>query len=327
MASLDAIKSALLLGIGLIVVGFARRGRLTRSAAAMILVLVTVVDLWVIDRKIIDPQVGSPEDYAGYFKESPEVTFLKSDPSLFRVYPLEWNDSRLAAYGIASVMGYHPAKPKLYQALADTAGIMSSLEMLQFLNVKYVLLDGKLPDTTPGVTLRHDGPIKVYEILGALPRAYIVHRLKLVRDDMVALATIRTKGFAPAQEALWTDRDVPALTAPAIPDSVQAIRYDFNEAEFLAVTAAPGLFVLSDEWDPDWKATVDGTPAAIRRVDYLMRGVILGPGVHRVRFAYVPHALEAGIRISTLSLALTILLAGAGFVMSRRRKPPPGEAA
>jgi hypothetical protein len=177
------------------------------------------------------------------------------------------------------------------------------------------------------VALRQDGPIKVYEILGALPRAYIVHRLKLVRDDVVALATIRTKGFEPAQEALWTDPDVPALQAPSIPDSVRVIRYDFNEAEFLAVTAAPGLFVLADEWDPDWKATVDGAPAAIRRVDYLMRGVILGPGAHRVRFTYVPHALLAGIRISTLSFALTILLAGAGFFLSRRRLAPPEETA
>jgi hypothetical protein len=199
---------------------------------------------------------------------------------------------------------------------------MSSLDMLKFLNVKYVLLDGKLPDTTPGVALRHDGPIRVYEILGALPRAYVVHRLKPVRDDMVALATIRTRGFEPAQEALWAERDLPALQPPGVPDSVRVIRYDFNEAEFLVSTAAPGLFVLADQYDPDWKATVDGTPAAIHRVDYLMRGVLVGPGVHRVRFTYLPHALEAGIRISTISLGLTLLLAGVGLFLGRRRARP-----
>jgi len=296
---------------------------MTRTVAAMALLLLTVVDLWVVDRKIIDPQVGSPEDYAGYFRETPEVTFLKSDRSLFRVFPLEWNDSRLAAYGVASVLGYHPAKPKLYQALADTAGIMSSLEMLKFLNVKYVLLDGRLPDTTPGVTLRQEGAVKVYEIQGALPRAYVVHRLKPVRNDGVALATIRTRDFDPSQEALWTGPDpLPAMAQPLVRDSVTVIRYDFNEAEFLASTAAPGLFVLSDQYDPDWKATVDGKPAAIHRVDYLMRGVLIGPGVHRIRFTYAPHALQAGIRISTLALVLTALLAGEGLVQRRRRGSP-----
>jgi hypothetical protein len=333
MASLDAIKSALLLGIGFFVIGFARRGRMSRTAAAIALLAVTAADLWVIDRKIIDPQVGSAEDYAGYFKETPEVTFLRSDSTLFRVFPLQWNDSRLAAYGIASVQGYHPAKPKLYQALADTAGIMSSLDMLKFLNVKYVLLDGHLPPGTPGMALRQDGEIKVYEVLGALPRAYVVHRLRPVRDDVVALATIAARNFDPGQEALWTEPDpLPPMAEPQTPDSVRAIRYDFNEAEFLASTVAPGLFVLGDQYDPDWRATVDGAPAKIYRVDYLMRGVLIGPGVHRVRFTYVPRALESGIRISTLSLALTLALAGAGLLQRRRKRsrapetggePPP----
>ncbi len=322
MASLDAIKSALLLGIGFFVIGFARRGRMTRTAAALALLTVTAADLWVIDRKIIDPQVGSVEDYAGYFKETPEVTFLRSDSTLFRVFPLQWNDSRLAAYGIASVLGYHPAKPKLYQALADTVGIMSSLDMLKFLNVKYALLDGPLPPGTPGMALRHDGEIKVYEVEGALPRGYVVHRLKPVRDDVVALATLRTRNFDPAHEALWTEPDpLPPMAEPATPDSVSVIRYDFNEAAFLVSTTAPGLFVLSDQYDPDWRATVDQVPATIHRVDYLMRGVLIDPGVHRVRFTYVPHALEAGIRVSTLSLLLTLALAGAGVFQRRRRAP------
>ena len=328
MASLDAIKSALLLGIGFMVLAFARRGRLRRVVAAAAILAVTAADLWVIDRKIIDPQVGSAEDYAGYFKETPEVTFLKSDSTLFRVFPEQWNDSRLAAYGIASVLGYHPAKPRLYQALADTAGIMSSLNMLKFLNVKYVLLDGRLPPTTPGVLLRHDDEVKVYEVLGTVPRAYVVHRLKPVRDDVVALATIRTSGFDPAHEALWTEpAPLPPMAEALTPDSVRVIRYDFNEAEFLISTATPGLFVLADQYDPDWKATVDGASVPIHRVDYLMRGVLVGPGVHRIQFRYGPRALEAGIRISAVSLLLTLALAGAGLFQRRRKPtPPPGPA-
>jgi uncharacterized membrane protein YfhO len=85
-------------------------------------------------------------------------------------------------------------------------------------------------------------------------------------------------------------------------------------------TTAPGLFVLGDQFDPDWSATVDGAPAKIHRVDYLMRGLLIGPGVHRVRFTYAPHALEAGIRVSVLSLLLTLALAGAGALQWRRRK-------
>ena len=43
---------------------------------------------------------------------------------------------------------------------------------------------------------------------------------------------------------------------------------------------------------------MDGAPAAIHRVNYLMRAVALSAGVHRVRFAYALRALAAGIQIS-----------------------------
>lgn len=327
LASLDAIKSGILLALGFLAIAFARRGRLSRLGATAAILALTTVDLWVIDRKIIDPQVGSPGEYEEYFRETPEVTFLKSDTTLYRVLPIQWNDSRLAAYGIASVMGYHPAKPKLYQALADTAGIMSSMKMLRFLNVKYALADGYIPPGTEGFTLRHDGEVKVYEIDGWLPRAYVVHRLKPVRDDVVALAVIRTGDFEPGEEALWTGPDpLPGLAEPLVEDSVRVIRYSFNEAEFLVSTAAPGLFVLADQYDPDWEATVDGAPATIHRVDYLMRGILIRPGVHRIRFRYEPRALVAGVRISIASLLLTLGLAGAGLVRRSRGAAPAPEA-
>ncbi len=329
LASLDAAKSGILLGLGLAVVGIYRRGRMTRLAAAMALLAVTAVDLWILDRKIIDPQVGSPQEYAEYFSETPEIAFLKSDSTLYRVLPMQWNDSRLAAFGIASIQGYHPAKPKLYQAFADTVGIPASLRTLQFLNVKYALLPETITGGMPGVTLRHDGDVKVYEIEGALPRAYMVHRLRPVRDDVVALATIRANAFDPAHEALWTEPDpLPLMSEPSIPDSVRVLRYDFNESEFFVSTASSGLFVVGDQWDPDWKATLDGERVAIRRVDYLMRGVLLPPGVHRVRFTYEPGALKAGIRISIGSLVATLLLLGAGFVLGRGRgrAEPGGES-
>ncbi len=329
LASLDAVKSGILLGLGFLAIGLYRRGRLSRFAAAASLLAVTGTDLWILDRKIMDPQVGSRQEYAEYFGESPDISFLKSDSTLYRVLPLQWNDARLAAFGIASVQGYHPAKPKLYQAFVDTVGIPGSLKTLQFLNVKYVILPDAIPGGMEGVTLRHDGDVKVYEIEGALPRAHLVHRLKAVRDDVVSLATIRTGAFDPAREALWTEPDpLPLMSEPLVPDSVRTVRYDFNEAEFLVSSAASGLFVLADQWDPDWRVEVDGERVRLHRVSYLMRGVLLPPGVHRVRFTYEPRALQAGIRISIGSLVATLLLAGAGLILGRTRngagpKRPP----
>ncbi|HEY7727375.1 MAG TPA: hypothetical protein VID50_02895 [Candidatus Eisenbacteria bacterium] len=320
MASSDALKSGLFLAAGLAVIGLYRRRQLAWGVAAAGLLVLWAGDLWIVDRRIIDPQVGSPAEYREHFERTPEVDFLRSDSTLFRVLPLQWNDSRLAAYGIASVLGYHPAKPRLYQAFMDTVGIRSAWT-LRFLNVKYILTDGYIPPESTDFLLRHDGAVKVYEVEGALPRAQMLHRLKPVRDDGVALATLHTGGLDTGVEALWTEPgQLPPMKEPMTPDSVRAIRYDFNECDFLAATAAPGIFLLRDQWDPDWTARVDGSPARIYRVDYLLRGVLVGPGVHRIAFRYEPKALALGFRVSVAALLATLLLALAGVVTGARRR-------
>ena len=50
----------------------------------------------------------------------------------------------------------------------------------------------------------------------------------------------------------------------------------------------PGILVLSEAWFPGWVATVDDAPAEILRADYVLRGVALAAGSHRVRFEYRP---------------------------------------
>jgi hypothetical protein len=322
MATVDTLKSGIILAAGFAVIAFQRRGKLSRTAAVLLIVGLTAADLWVVDRKIIDPMLGSKNQYADNFTETPEITFLKKDPTEFRVLPLRFDDSRLAAFGIASVLGYHPAKPRLYQAFMDTVGI-PNFRILRLLNVKYVLTDGYFPDTTTTVALRHDGPVKAYEVKGTLPRAFVVHRLHPTMDNSTALAFLRTATFFdPSAEALWTDPPpYPTFSEPATPDSVTRIRYGMNESEYMVATAAPGLFVQVDQYDPDWTATIDGKPAAIHRVNYLMRGIEIPAGVHRVRLAYRPAALTAGLRLTAASLGATVLLGLAGlWQLWRRRK-------
>lgn len=327
MASIDLLKSGILLALGFGAIALYRSGRVGKSVAAAALLVITAGDLWSLDRKIMDPQIGTKREYADAFAESPEVTFLRADSTQFRVLPTAWNDARLASFGVASVLGYHPAKPRLYQAFVDTIGI-ASLQTLQMLNTKYILSESYFPPDMPGVRLRLDGKVKTYEVDGVLPRAYVVHRLYPVRDESMALAALRAHGVDPRLEAVWTKPDpLPELADPTLPDSVRLLRFDFNEVEYSVSTNAPGLLVTIDQWDPDWSVTVDGKRAELERVNYLMRGVLLPAGVHIVRFHYMPRALAAGIRISAASLAITILLAGFGLVTGRRKRATAPPAA
>jgi uncharacterized membrane protein YfhO len=75
------------------------------------------------------------------------------------------------------------------------------------------------------------------------------------------------------------------------------------------------MLVVSDAWDPGWKATVDGHDAKVERVNYVMRGVRVQPGAHRVEFRYRPWTFTAGWIVS---LAALLVLVGA-LVMWRKQ--------
>jgi uncharacterized membrane protein YfhO len=64
--------------------------------------------------------------------------------------------------------------------------------------------------------------------------------------------------------------------------------------------------------------TVDGRPASIERVDYLLRGVLVPAGAHRVEFRYQPATFRAGWIISLLGLVAVLVAAVIG-VRRRRR--------
>src|SRR5689334_24861961 len=53
--------------------------------------------------------------------------------------------NRYAGFALASLGGYHAAKPKLYQAFLDS-GLVQSPIAWRLLNVKYIVYPGLLPD-------------------------------------------------------------------------------------------------------------------------------------------------------------------------------------
>jgi uncharacterized membrane protein YfhO len=75
--------------------------------------------------------------------------------------------------------------------------------------------------------------------------------------------------------------------------------------------------VLSDVYYPGWHATVDGRPVRIDRVDYLLRGVPVPAGNHRVEFSYDPASFRIGWFVSLV--VILILAAMTVFGVRRRR--------
>jgi uncharacterized membrane protein YfhO len=66
----------------------------------------------------------------------------------------------------------------------------------------------------------------------------------------------------------------------------------------------PTVLVVSEIFYPGWEVTVDGQPGRLLLTDYLLRGVALPAGAHKIEMNYSAPAVRNGAVISLLTLML-----------------------
>ena len=57
-----------------------------------------------------------------------------------------------------------------------------------------------------------------------------------------------------------------------------------------------------------WNATIDGKPAEIARVNYVLRGLRIPAGKHKIEFSFDPQSLKVTNNISMVAVILIYLL-------------------
>jgi hypothetical protein len=183
----------------------------------------------------------------------------------------------------------------------------------------------------PGLRLVYDGPDgRIYRIEGALPRAFVADSQEVVGGGEAALNAFTRPGFD-ARRVVVTERPLgglPRVGAGAAGSrgpagSARIASYGPERVVLRAQTTRRGVLVLTDNYFPGWKATVDGRSVPVTQVDYLLRGVPLGPGSHTVVLRYQPLSWRIGWIVSVLSLAGLVLVLVIGL-SRRRHRPPPG---
>ena len=139
-----------------------------------------------------------------------------------------------------------------------------------------------------------------------------------VAGDGAALDAILAPGFDPARTAV-VERPVAGLADGPADAGGQSriVRYEPDRVELAARAGRRSLVVLSDVHFPGWRATVDGRETPIERVDYLLRGVPVDAGTHRIVLEYRPASWRIGWIVSVLA-ALGLL---AAVWKSERRWP------
>jgi hypothetical protein len=113
------------------------------------------------------------------------------------------------------------------------------------------------------------------------------------REALAALATLVTDGAV--VERADAGRLPPLAGAPAAPRPARAAAVSPNRLEVDVDAPAPGLLVVNEVFDPYWRAAVDGRAAPVLRANYLLRGVPVPAGRHRVALVYRPWPFLAAL--------------------------------
>jgi hypothetical protein len=204
-----------------------------------------------------------------------------------------------------------------------TSAVLTSeaLPAFRLLSVTDILQDPPEPRVhDPELPIRYDGKdLRVYETPRPLPRAGVVGSQQVVPDEEGQLSAVLAPGFD-GRHTVVTPRRLPGLADVPGSEPAGRARIVSYEPERVVVDATadrPGELVLTDVHYPGWKVKVDGKPAPMDRVDYLLRGTPLAAGRHRVEFTYEPASYRAGWIVSLLAL---VALAAAVVVGLRRRR-------
>jgi hypothetical protein len=176
-------------------------------------------------------------------------------------------------------------------------------------NIRYLLSRTPVEQSRlEAARLRHVADLpgrRIYENLEALPRFYLVGRVRQVSGLDEAARALRDPSFDPREQALVEGRPTVAGGAGG---RVTVISYRENAVELEVETGQPAYLVTSETHYPGWKAWVDGRETPIYYSNVAFRGLPVPAGRHRVVMEFRPAILWVGAAISALNFCTGLLL-------------------
>ena len=285
----------------------------------------------------------------------PELTGLfAKDRSLHRVACLNrttLNAGWSAPMKIQSVGGYdgfNYAHYRRYMDLMRTGRVqplqarvwfevdaLARADMLDALNVRYFVSPAPLVFPEGGMelvaTLRGTRTFAFYYGLGPIDLyVYRNHRCM----DRAWWAGRVIPAADPQEMALLTERNNLHTCAIVLSKGAGDLAESASEGDRLELTswqpgrvvlatrnAAPRVVVVSEMWDPGWRATIDGRAVAVHLANITMMGVAVPAGEHQVVLEYVPPTWPAALGVTIAGVGLLVVLVGVaavGAVRARR---------
>jgi hypothetical protein len=322
------------------VVWYWMQGTLGVRWTFLLLSALTVVDLWVVDRKFFETvppaeAMFAPDDVAEFLRSRPgrDRSWVLPFPqgAVYRGQPGNY----LMRFDLDVAGGEHGNQLQRYneyvgagtQVYTDYHNLLGAPAFMAAGNVRYLITGTEFQD--PRLREVHRGSALVYENVTALPRAYLVGSVETTAQPDRALARIGAQGFDPRTTAVVNAEQPVRLPAGPLQGTASITSYTPDRVAVRTQASRQALLVLADNYYADWRATVDGREAPILRTNHTFRGVVVGPGRHEVVFTFEPRAMYRGFYIFAACMAALALFAvylAVRAFRGRRRETDPAPA-
>ena len=324
----DCIRSIVVILIGVVLMLLFKAKKLQAKPLVGCVIALCLIDMWSVDKRYLNDGMFQPKDDVDQpiAKTVADDQIMKDKGLDYRVLNMTTNtfNENNTSYYHKSIGGYHAAKLRRYQELIDhyiapemqnmnkvlAPGNLSqrsdnmiqvtdkanAMPALNILNMKYL-------------SVRQQGqePVPV-ENKSAMGNAWFVNKVDFVDNANEEIDKIGKIDLH--HEAVADKKFQSALGNSATNDSTaKATLTDYapNNLKYDVSSKNGGVIVFSEIYYPEWTATVDGQPAEVGRVNYVLRAINVKPGNHKVVLDFHPKSITTTETVSYIASALLIL--------------------
>ncbi len=302
----DTLRSLILVILSAGTVYMFLKKKITSNLVVVVFAVLILFDLVGVDRRYVnnDNFVSSIQVNKPYQPNEADLEIMK-DTSNFRVFDVVSREPGKAAYYHNSLSGYSAVKLKRYDELFDFHISKNNINVLNMLNTKYIIADDD------------KGNIFPYENTDANGNAWFVReveKLESANKEIIALDSLDTKNKAITTHSIPTKEYFVDSTA-----TISILEYKPNYLKYKSNNKSNGFAVFSEiYYGHGWKSFIDEKEVPHYRVDYVLRGMPIPKGAHKIEFKFEPEVIQTGGSIALASSILLGLLLIGGIFMQRQ---------
>ena len=324
MFTADCWRSLLIILVGTLMLLLFKARKLKASYMVWGILVLCLIDLWPVNKRYLNNDMFVPKserEAAQPMTKADEMILQdKSQQGNYRVLNLSPNafNENETSYYHKSIGGYHAAKLRRYQemidayispemqsmsqAIPEAAGDMTKINgdsiwpVLNMLNTRYII-----------VPLQNNETVALQNVY-AYGNAWFVDKIQYVdnaNQEIEAVGKLQLRHEAVADKRF--EEQLKQAQPQANTSVVTLTAYEPNHLTYDVESDKGGIVVFSEIYYPGWTATVDGQPAELGRVDYVLRALNVAPGHHQVELMFYPKSLDTTETIAYIAIGILVL--------------------